>query len=83
MTEYFISNNGASSLGEEYFLVDSSTGEIFLRKSVLNDDLDTELYTVSKYLSWSVYRQNKQTGRYLSQTEYKQVDLRPRQNTNR
>ena len=54
VTEYFISNDGFSSLGEEYFLIDSSTGEIYLRKSVLNDNFNTERYTVST--SSTLYR---------------------------
>ncbi|GFN78435.1 protocadherin fat 4, partial [Plakobranchus ocellatus] len=44
-TRYTIRNDGLNTLGEEYFFIDSVTGEIFLRQSLLNDPLDTQVYT--------------------------------------
>ncbi|KAL8559117.1 hypothetical protein ACOMHN_046165 [Nucella lapillus] len=49
VTQYYITNDVFSSLGEEYFLIDSVTGEIYLRKAVLNDELDTPRYTFSAF----------------------------------
>ncbi|XP_076458559.1 protocadherin Fat 1-like [Babylonia areolata] len=49
VTQYYISNDNSNSLGEEYFLIDAVTGEIYLRKSVLNDDLGTPQYTFNAF----------------------------------
>ena len=44
-TRYSISDDGLNNQGEEYFFVDSFTGSIFLKSSVLNDPVKRTLYT--------------------------------------